>query len=422
MSTAITGLWGQAASINNVSNNLANTSTVGYKSSGTTFENLVNASDYDGVKATTDYHNDAQGTITSSDVATYMALSGKGYFTVTGSSTDANGVTTIGQGVYYTRNGDFTLDANGYLVNSDGYYLLGWEVDPKTDLVDENALVPVQVSTLTDDPISTTLVKYAANLPASATLGTTTSANSVNIFDASGTAHKLTYQWTKSATDLNEWTLNVTVKDGALAGTADYTTSMTFNFDDHGAIVGITSTDPTVTVDNVNYTVAFNYSFAARDATGAVTGGADPESATTNFSEVTQYDDKVLTVVEFDQNGATKGSFDKLNIDQSGLFYIEYDNGAKRIYYEIPVATFNSADNLEQVAGGTYMETAASGTVTYSEAGTGGAGKIKSSSLESSTVDIATEFTTMIGAEKIYSANAKTITTVDQMMQGLRDL
>jgi len=135
-------------------------------------------------------------------------------------------------------------------------------------------------------------------------------------------------------------------------------------------------------------------------------------------SGVTQYSNSTNTVSvsSFSQDGLGEGSFSSVAINSGGIVSINYSNGSTREIYQIPIAQFNSPDNLQRVTGGVYSATLASGTANLSLAGTNGAGTIASSSLEASTVDIATEFTDMIQAQQVYSANAKTVTIIGQML------
>ena len=416
LTTSVTGMSAQASSIATVSNNLANTSTTAYKAKSTLFEELVDSSTSrgNGVSSLVKYDNDAQGLISNDSVATYMALSGNGYFAVKTASENTDGSLTFSNDVYYTRSGDFTLDEQGYLQNSEGYYLLGWSVNPETSqVVLPKTLRPVQISTLTDAAIATSKVDYAANLPAGAATGTTTSSSAVTIYDSLGAAHTLSYSWTKAAAT-NTWDLTVRAPggayDAATSTTGDYTTTIAFTFNSSG---GIESIDDSGTNYDVNGTsISFNLSYP----------GATTQTLASNFSHTTQYADSAITIVTFDQNGVASGMFSSLTIDTSGNVEINYDNSQSKTYYEVPVAMFTATDYLEEFSGNAYKETTASGGATYVQAGTSGAGKVSSSALEQSNVDIATEFTTMIQAQQIYSANAKAISTVDSMLQQLEQL
>src|ERR1700722_3243845 len=156
LTTAVSGLNAQSSAIGNISDNLANSETVGFKGVGTNFEDLVNGSNATvnnpgGVTATPQYENDTQGSITSSNVSTNLAISGSGYFAVEGASQTSTGSTVFTNQILFTRQGDFALDKNGFLVNSSGYFLTAYPVS-STGIVNTSTTAPVQVSALLNDP------------------------------------------------------------------------------------------------------------------------------------------------------------------------------------------------------------------------------------------------------------------------------
>ena len=142
--------------------------------------------------------------------------------------------------------------------------------------------------------------------------------------------------------------------------------------------------------------------FGNYDAAGGVTQFADSSNQ--------------VAVNSFQQNGLPKGSFSSLAVNSSGLVSINYNNGTSAVIAQIPIVTFFAQDQLQRVTGGAYSANLASGSPQLNNAGNNGAGTVVGGSLEASTVDIATEFTDMIQAQQIYAANAKTITTVDNML------
>lgn len=419
---AISGLNSQSHRISNVSNNLANSSTTSYKACATLFEDMISAStmtDSGGVSATTKYLNGKQGNIQSVSPDTYMAISGNGYFPVTSATQNPDGSYTIGTEVLYTRSGDFSLNADGYMTNQEGYYLLGWAVDPVTGAVDTNTLVPVQISDLIDAPVATGNVKYEANLPADANVGMTPSASLLTIYDSTtppetdptNNEHQLSYTWTKTGT--NTWDLTIAVPGGAWDGTTahDYSATVTFTFDEHGKIANINDNGTGVTVDGT--TVSFPLAFQ----------NGSSQTVASDFSAMTQFADKgVFTKTVFAQDGVPPGSFSRVGLDESGFVSIIYDNGQSSTHYQVAIATFLAEDYLERESGNAFRTSAASGLADYNAAGDNGAGTIKTNALEDSTVDIAGEFTNLIAAQQAYSANAKTITTVDNMLQTLVNL
>lgn len=119
------------------------------------------------------------------------------------------------------------------------------------------------------------------------------------------------------------------------------------------------------------------------------------------------------------QDGAKYGSYTGVSVSENGVVTAIFDNGETRAIAQIPIATFVDANSLEALTGNIWIETTASGNATLRTAGEGGAGKISASSLEDSTVDIASEFTDMITTQRAYSAASKIITTADSMLEEL---
>jgi flagellar hook protein FlgE len=179
LGVSVAGLSAQSQALGNISDDLANSQTTGFKNIGTSFADLVTASSATdnspgGVTATPQYQNDVQGTIASSTTSTNLAISGQGFFQVESATQTAEGTTAFTGSTYYTRQGDFTENKDGYLVNSSGFYLEGYPIS-SSGTVDSSSTQPIQISSLLDNPVPTTQVTYAANLPASATAGGYTS-------------------------------------------------------------------------------------------------------------------------------------------------------------------------------------------------------------------------------------------------------
>lgn len=391
--------------MSNVSDNLANASTTGFKTIGTNFSDLVSVDRSpdvgSGVRSTPAYYNNLQGAISTSSIETYLAVSGRGFFPV--ALADSTGAVSSSE-VLYTRSGDFTLNSEGYLENSEGYNLMGWDVNPDTGTVSET-LTPVQIASLMEDAVPTTQIYYEANLPASETVGYASSSNAVTIYDSAGESHEVSYSWEKIGTNL--WELTVSAPDG---GSPDFTGTAQFSFTTGGRIDTITNATGGLAVSGTDLTFTLNYS------------GAASMPLTASFGNVTQFADTTLTVSSFSQNGVGAGTFTSLSIDENGYLSLNYSNGVSRTYYEIPLAIFNAPEQLQREDGTAFHATDLSGAASYVAAGTDGAGKVIANALENSTVDIADQFTTMIKAQQAYSANAKMISTADSMLETLVSL
>lgn len=209
LTVAVGGLTAQSDAIGNISDDLSNSQTTGFKSIDTNFESLVTQSsstvnDPGGVRATPSYNNDVQGNLVQSSSSTSLAISGAGFFPVRPAVVAADGTSTFSNTTYYTRSGDFSLNKDGYLVNSSGYYLTGYSVSSTGD-VDTSQSLPIQLSALLDNPVKTSTASYSANLPASvsSTVATTFSSapSTIQVYDSLGAQHNMSFTWTKQPSD-----------------------------------------------------------------------------------------------------------------------------------------------------------------------------------------------------------------------------
>jgi len=423
LTVAVGGLTAQSDAIGNISDDLSNAQTTGFKSIGTVFQSLVTDSsatvnDPGGVKSLPSYQNNLQGNLVQSGTPTSLAVTGSGFFPVESASINASGATNFTGNILFTRQGDFTLNSSGFLVNSSGYYLLGYSVSASGN-VDKSTTAPIQLSQLLDKPVATSNANYNANLPAGVTAGSFTSTPStIQIFDAEGTQHEMSLTWTKTGT--NAWTLALDVAKGVSAS-SDYTATIPITFNsasNAGTISGIgtgtgTYTHSTATAGSPA-TISFTLNFPGASAQNVTLGLGDYDAA----NGVTQFADSSnqVSVSSFQQNGLPKGSFSSLAVNTSGLVSINYNNGTSSVIAQIPIVTFFAQNQLQRVTGGAFSANLASGSPQYNDAGNNGSGSIVGGSLEASTVDIATEFTHMIQAQQVYAANAKTITTVNNML------
>ncbi len=216
MNTAISGLTAQSAAFGNISDNVANSQTVGYKQVETSFVDYLTTSnaavnDPGAVVAQPKYDNNVQGTITQTDNPLGLAIAGQGFFAVSQSTGLVNNVPTFNPQQFYSRAGDFQLNASGYMVNSAGEYLNGWSVDPETGIVNQNSLNPIHVTQSVYNPVATSTVTLSANLPATPASGSATAASpissDIDVYDALGTQHVITLNWVQNTAA--DWTVTV---------------------------------------------------------------------------------------------------------------------------------------------------------------------------------------------------------------------
>jgi flagellar hook protein FlgE len=492
LTTAVSGLNAQSTAIGNISENVANAQTVGYKGIDTAFQNLVtdssqNFNEPGGVIATPVYQNQLTGTLVQSSTSTSLAISGQGFFQVKAPPATNAGTTTgtaFSASNYYTRRGDFTVNNEGYLVNGAGYYLQGYTVDPQTGVVNNatGSAAPIQVTQLQDNPVASTLATLEANLPSSyGVKGVDTSYTSpapvtTNVYDALGNVHQATIQFdhigpntsSNPTVSANTWNASITLAGSTTATTPD---NFTIVFGDGSTDQNTLATaaggtgnthfipaagtiayiGPATKVPAAETVAAADPTSANKDGSGTFVGSGTVPSAgmaagdaasisinynmgtvggtavdlpiTFNFGQygtdtgLTQFADSQVNVNSFTANGIARGSFQSVSIDDDGNVALNYSNGQSLTYFQIPVAQFNAPDQLQNLNGSAFSATQASGTAQLSEANSNGAGSISASELEQSNVDIATEFTKLITAQNVYSANSKVITTDNQLLQ-----
>jgi len=426
LTTAVSGLSAQSAAFSNISDNIANSQTVGYKGVDTDFINYLTDStatvnESGSVATLPEYTNTVQGSITQSTDPLALAISGQGFFAVSQSTGTAN---AAGTGVefnpqqFYTRAGDFSVNSEGYLVNSAGNYLDGWAVNPATDVANQTALAPIQISQNTFQPVATSAITLAADLPATPAANTPVTSQ-INVYDALGTQHTLTlnYAQTNPLTNPNQWTVTITSPDNlptTTIGTAELTFGPTSGnavapgtIGDIAAGAGVTST--------------------AYTAGGAATLTLDPnlgqgaQPITLNLGTfggstgLTQYAGTAFNLLGLTQNGVPQGSFSNVSVDTKGSVVVNYTNGQSQTVAQVPITTFNAPDALQSQSGQAYTASNDSGVALTNPIGSNGAGSLIVGSTEGSNVDIATEFTKLIVAQEAYSANAKVVTTADQL-------
>jgi flagellar hook protein FlgE len=399
-----------------------------------------------GVQGVTRQFVSQQGLIQATSSATDLAISGEGFFVVA----ERGAGLTAADARAFTRQGSFSVDADGYLVNDARLYLQGWPVqDDGTFNVNPSDLTlmnSINVRNLGAAVAPTQNIAVSANLDKSgvvsageATYNGATVASmtdyaadpttgtqpdfviEMNVVDSTGGARRLAVAFLKDdAANPNRWhaeiyaipATDVTAAAGDRPGQLA-SGQVLFNQDG--------------TIDLANTTL-FGAAGAAPTLTLNASTGAAPNWAaslglaaqTINFDleNITQYS-ATSTVNSISQDGAGVGNIVAIEVDEDGVVSAIYDNSQIRTVAKVGIATFPNPDGLAQVSGNAYRPTMNAGEFTIKEAGVGGAGKISPSSLEASTVDLSAEFTGLIQTQKAYSASSKIITTADQMLEEL---
>ena len=431
LNIGVAGLDANSAALSVASSNIANVNTVGYKSSGASFSTLLASAMSGGdnessVVATSSQNVTTQGTINSAASPTDMAISGNGFFVVSQSPATAGSTNTQ----YYTRAGDFTPDANGDLVNSAGYYLMGWPLD-STGAVPTNRtdMTAVNVNNLSGKAEATTTMTLQANLQSSTTAHTGYTAGdmtagtvtldfqrTINVYDSQGGSQPLEVSYLK--TGANTWSYEVSYQGNASnigGATSNPIATGTMSFNSDGTLANADTSAATPT-GSINVTIPWAASSGLQPQTISVDmGTVGTSNGVTQFASASSLTSSTV-------DGSLFGSLSGVTIDASGFVTANFSNGLSQKIYKLPVATFSNPNGLTAVSGNAYVASNNSGTPTINEASTGGAGKIQSNSLEASTVDLATEFTNLITTQRAYQASTRIVSTASDMLQQLMQM
>jgi flagellar hook protein FlgE len=409
LNASVSGMQANSNWLSTISQNVANANTTGYKNQETDFSTIVDqvsnvGSDGGGVTTSTRSLNALQGNIVSSQTSTNLAVQGSGYFVVS----DGSGAT------YLTRNGSFGPDASGNLVNSAGYYLMAANVlDGSPSVTPANSLdnlVKVNVVNAGQKATPTTSGSITANLPSSAATvaaadlpslnsasSTSSASTSLVVYDNLGAAHTIDLHFAKTGT--GTWEIDAYDSAAAAAGggfpySSGPLVTSTLNFSATGAL---TSGSP------LSFTIP---------------GGQTMSIGLDNLTQLASS----FNVSAATANGNAPSSLSGVSIGADGTLSFNYTNGTSTPAYDIPLANVESPDNLSSVSGNAFMANSMSGPIYLATTGSTSSALIKSSSLESSTVDLATELTQMIEAQSAYQANSKVFQTGANILDVLNNL
>jgi flagellar hook protein FlgE len=435
LSTAVSGLSAQSYALENISGNIANSQTVGFKRVDTSFVDLIPDSPVKravsgSVMANSSLSNTIQGTLRTTNVSTNMALSGDGYFVVAkneGSETQPI-FNSINQ---YTRRGDYKLDANGYLVNGASRYLVGTTYNPATGAVTGSSTTPIQIPDTSIPAKQSTEILYSGNLPTmprpdkydqsvpgSDLLGTgyatdpalgvvqkqdvtrflssTIPGGEITLYSGNGTPATAQLRWAKTAD--SDWMLFYQSNSTAAGATDPVWTSIgDFQFDAQGKM-----TAPTAPA---SYTVS-----------GMTVDGVTVGDVTLNFGEngLTQYGDvNGQATPTLTQDGYGFGTLAGIRVSTDGTIVGSYTNGRTAKLAQVSVAHFAADDALKREDGSSFTATAESGAPTFGMFGT----TLTGAAVEESNTDISDEFSKMIVTQQAYSANTRVMSTAQQMLQ-----
>ncbi len=460
-SIPLSGLTASSTAMSAIANNLANLNTVGYKGSSVQFSDLFyqtlsenGAGDPIQVGAGTGVATTAinmnSGSPTTTGVSTDVAIMGNGFFVV--QQGDMN---------YYSRAGNFSVAADGSLQTANGEQVLGYPAVGGV-IPPGGALAPIMLDKgQINPPSATSSVQLTTNLDAGTTVGNTPLSTPVTVYDSLGTAHVLDFNFTKTAA--GAWSCNITIPNTDVTPPAAWTASTAYTAGQtisppaanghfyqctvagtSGSVApsswptdGSTFTDGGVTWQDMGtqssvskVALTFDSSGKLTSPTGNVSGitasGLADGAANLTFqwnlynssgtSLLTQASGSSTTSSKL-QNGYSAGSLTDYSIGADGTIMGTFSNGQTGALGQIALANFANTQGLQRVGNNDFASTLSSGQAIVGGPGTGGLGTLSGGSLELSNVDVATEFSALIVAQRDYEANARTITTFDQVMQ-----
>jgi flagellar hook protein FlgE len=421
-SIPLSGLTAESTALSAIANNLSNQNTTGYKDTSVLFSDLfyqnlgtTGSGDPIQVGAGTEIGSMpslfTQGSISATGVPTDVAIQGNGFFAVQDSSGNID----------YTRAGDFSVDANNYLVTSDGQQVLGYPA--VNGVVNTGAgTVPLQLGAGTiSPPTATGNVQLTLNLDASSAAGTTFS-TPVTIYDSLGASHTLTATFTD--TGANTWSYSLSIPSTDLNPTNSGTPPVpipatgvlatgTLTFNGNGVLTGDTATTGGTATGTVSNITAI-----------PITGFADGASNMTFNWNVLSGTTPVITQVaatssatSTEQDGSSSGSLVSFAIGGDGTITGSFSNGETQALGQLALANFANVNGLQLNGSTDFTPTLASGPAVVGIPGSGELGTLSGGSLELSNVDIATEFANLIVAQRGFEADAKAVTTFDQILQ-----
>ena len=396
----LSGLNAASKSLEVTGNNVANSSTVGFKGAKAEFADVYAASLTGGGASQVGIGTQVggvvqqftQGNVTASNNPLDIAINGGGFFRMSTNGT-----------IDYSRNGQFQLDKFGHIVNAQGARLTGYVADAKGVLA-TGAPADIVISTADQSPQATSKVKLVVNLdsresvPATAVFNPADSTSynrstAITVFDSLGNSHVVQEYFAK--TGANAYNVYQTVD-----GTTPAATLGALTFASDGTL---TSPQP----------------FAASPF--ALTNGASPLSFTVDLTGTTQFGAPFGLNSE-SQDGFTSGKLSGFNTGADGIITGRYTNGKSATLGQVVLANFTNPNGLQNLGNNLFAETSASGGPLIGPPSTGSLGVLQSSAVEESNVDLTAELVNLITAQRFYQANAQTIKTQDQVLQTLVNL
>jgi len=418
LNIGVSGLKAQGGSMSVIGDNISNAGTFGFKSSRAQFQDLM-ARSMKGIEGgnqigagtkmshVTSQFN--QGTVSRTENVTDLALEGNGFFVIDSP-----------HGRSYSRDGSFNLDKEGRLVTSDGYSVMGFQVDDKGTLT--NKLGEVKLGNTTVAARASEEVKIMMNLDSRSSVAafdpnnpdkTSQFATSVTVFDNVGT-ERVVHMFLEKKAD-NKWDYHAMVDgvdaQGGQPGKLVEMAKGSLTFNDQGQLAQVD--------EGSN---SFNFNKGARQGQKIKFNfGKTISEGGNGFEAATQFGSR-SSVARHTQDGNSAGTMQSISFNDEGILTASYDNGVQRDLAQIAIGKFQNNEGLIKLGKNLFKETRKSGPVVVGAPGFDGRGKVLSKSIELSNVDIADEFINLMNAQRNFQANTRTISTSDQMLQEILNI
>ncbi|MEQ3657336.1 MAG: flagellar hook protein FlgE [Glaciecola sp.] len=455
---ALSGVSASQKDLDTTANNIANVNTVGFKESRAEFGDVYAASLLasgktkvgDGALTQEVAQQFSQGSLTFTNNSLDLAITGNGFFATVPEITSRD--------FSFTRAGQFKLDSNNFVVNSQGDNLLGFPVntDGTSASVALSTTVPVRIPDSSGSPQQTTEVDVRFNLPAGDQAKvaadfdpsdplTYNAATSVTVYDSLGDSHVMTYYFIKDNDPgvVNEWYVATAVDDQLIdavnsdgsdsdpatavntigGNTGNAVTTAKIQFSEGGDFIGIQSADGLPQPDSKFRTEALGPTILSNgsDPNQQITidFNLDRNSATPN--EPTQFA-SAFEVTSLEQDGLPVGRLTGIDIGADGLVRATFSNGTSEPIVRVALVRFSNEQGLTQQSGTQWKESILSGEALAGEATTGTYGDINSSALEQANVNLTTELIDMIIAQRNFQANSRALEVNNQLNQTILNI
>ena len=406
----VSGLNASASNLDVIGNNIANSGTIGFKSGTAQFSDVYAGSRVGlGTQVAGVSQNFTSGAVQTSSRALDVAITnGDGFFRLA----------SPGGEVAYSRNGQFNMDKNGFIVNSAGLQLTGYPVGANGSVAGGSP-APLQLPTTAMAPNSTQNIAAQFNLDSRSVAPTAAFdasdsttynyANAVTVFDSLGNSHELSTFFSKTAS--NTWAVYATADGKPLATGGAMATAVAPATPTAGKL-GTLAFD---TNGNLSAPVPSTITLAGLD----FANGSGPMGFAVDVTGTTQFGN-VNDVKKLTQDGYTSGALTSFAINQDGTVTGKYSNEQAKALGQIVLSSFVNPNGLQPKGDNVWAETSASGQPLTGKPGAGTKlGALTSGALEASNVDLTSELVNLIIAQRTYQANAQTVKTQDQVMQTL---